>query len=346
MELIKEKGVYVAYFKGMDGKTHQRSTKVGNLEDAKEIVRLAKLKELEQAALANALTADSLQAIMAGRRCSMRFAIEEWAIWRQRRAEPNTVHSNLSMLNQWVKLIGAEDWAVTRITPEHIEQFVNDPEDEATKSTRVVRLSAIRSLFELCTARCYCLRDPSAEVKIIMRILSHAQKEPKARLPISAAQYRHIMGNTEGFWKWATALSYWTGLRLSDICNLEWDCFAGKEIIVYMQKTEERVAVDLNEPLIGGGELRQIILEITMEDGGDKQFCFPEQRAVINDPQKRHALSMQYTRLLSGVGIEHRSFHCLRHSCATRLKAAGKTLAEIGRVLGHRNEKTTKGYAH
>ena len=346
MKLVKENGVYVARFKGMDGKTHQRSTKVGSLEEAKEIVRLAKLKELEQAALANALTADSLQAIMAGKRCSMRLAIEEWAQWGRENLEPNTIHTEHSMLNQWIRLIGAENWAVTKITPDHINQFINDPEDDASKSTRTIRLSAIRSFFRLCTDRCYCLRNPSRDVKLRMRILSHAQKEPKKRIPITAAQYRHIMGNTEGFWKWATALSYWTGLRLSDICNLEWDCFAGSEIIVHMQKTDDRVAIDLSELFIGGGELRQIILEITMEAGGDKQFCFPKQRAVINDPQKRHALSMQYTRLLSSVGIEHRSFHCLRHSCATRLKAAGKTLAEIGRVLGHKNEKTTKGYAH
>ena len=37
MKLVKQDGVYVALFKGTDGKTHRRSTKVGDLEDAKRI---------------------------------------------------------------------------------------------------------------------------------------------------------------------------------------------------------------------------------------------------------------------------------------------------------------------
>ena len=346
MKLEKVDGVYVAFFKDVDGKTHRRSTKMGNLEDAKKVVEMAKLKELEMAAVANALTADSLQAIMAGRRCSLRLALDEWQEWRGKNAKPNTIHTQRSMLDQWVAQLGAEEWPVTKITVDHIEAFINDPEEEVGRSTRISRLAAVRSLFKLCTARCYCVRDPSKEVAVRLRLLSHEQKEPRKRVPIGAAQYRHIMDNTEGFWRWATALAYWAGLRLSDICNLEWACLSGSEIIVHMQKTDERVAVPLSEPLIGGGELRGVILELTMEAGGDKKFCFPEQRRIINDPAKRHHLSMQYTRLLSSLGIEHRSFHCLRHSCATRLKAAGKTLREIGKVLGHRSEKVTSGYAH
>ena len=345
MKLTKEDGVYVAHFKGQDGKMHQRSTKMGNLEDAKKIVEMAKLKELEMAAMANALTADSLQAIMAGRRCTMAMAIEEWAQWREQNAEPNTIHSQRTMLNQWVRGIGAEAWPVTKITADQISAFVNEPDENVGKSTRVLRLSAILSLFKLCNARCYCMTNPSQEACVQMRLLSHEQKEPVKRKPISDAQYRHVMANSEGFWRWATALSYWTGLRMSDICNLEWACFTGESIIVHMKKTGVRVAVPLSEPLIGGGELGVLILEMS-DDAAAGKFCFPEQRKLINDPAKRHHLSMQYTRLLSSCGIENRSFHCLRHSFVTRLKHAGKTLEEIGQIVGHSSTTVTEGYSH
>lgn len=345
MKLIKQGGVYVAHFKGADGKTHQRSTKMGDLADAKKIVEMAKLKELEMAAISNALTAESLQAIMAGRRCTMAMAIEEWTAWREKNAEPNTIHAQLGMLNQWVRGLGAAAWPVTKITEEHISQFVNEPDENVGKTTRTLRLSAIRSLFKLCNARCYSAMNPSKEASVQMRNLTHEQKEPKKRMPISAAQYRHIMTNTVGFWRWATALSYWTGLRMSDISNLEWSCFTGSEIIVHMQKTDGRVAIPLSEPLIGGGELGQIMLEMS-EDAAGGTYCFPEQRKIINEPAKRHGLSMQYSRILSACGIEDRSFHCLRHSFVTRLNHAGKTLEEIGRVVGHSSTKITKGYAH
>jgi integrase len=345
MKLVKQDGVYVAHFKGQDGKMHQRTTKMGNIDDAKKIVEMAKLKELEMAAMANALTADSLQAIMAGRRCTMEMAIEEWAQWREQNAEPNTIHTQRTMLNQWVRSLGAEAWPVTKITADHINGFVNEADENVGKSTRTLRLSAIRSLFKLCNARCYCMTNPSQEAGVQMRLLSHEQKEPVKRKPISEAQYRHIMANTEGFWRWATALSYWTGLRMSDIANLEWSCFTGDSIIVHMQKTDVRVAIPLAEPLIGGGELGRIMLEMS-DDAAAGKFCFPKQRKLVNDPARRHHLSMQYGRLLSSCGIEHRSFHCLRHSFVTRLNHAGKSLEEIGRVVGHSSAKVTEGYAH
>lgn len=345
MKLIKTNGVYVAHFKGHDGKTHQRSTKMGDINDAKKIVEMAKLKELEMAAISNALTAESLQAIMAGRRCTLTTALEEWAKWRENNAEPNTIHTQLGILNQWVRMIGAEAWPVTKITEFHISSFVNEEDENVGRSTRMLRLASIRSLYKLCTARCYCIMNPSREVSVQMRKLTHQQKEPKKRKPISEAQYRHIMENSAGFWRWATALSYWTGLRMSDIANLEWASFTADSIIVHMQKTDGRVAVPLSEPLIGGGELGQIILEMSEEASAGK-FCFPDERKLINDPAKRHHLSMQYGRLLTSCGIDDRSFHCLRHSFVTRLKHAGKTLEEIGKVVGHSSTKITEGYAH
>lgn len=47
------------------------------------------------------------------------------------------------------------------------------------------------------------------------------------------------------------------------------------------------------------------------------------------------------------LGVEHKvTPHVMRHTVGTRLSDAGVELATIGKILGHRNVKTTMGYIH
>jgi site-specific recombinase XerD len=46
------------------------------------------------------------------------------------------------------------------------------------------------------------------------------------------------------------------------------------------------------------------------------------------------------------VGLEHVTFHDLRHSAASEMVNAGIDLYTVGRVLGHRSPKSTARYAH
>jgi integrase len=49
---------------------------------------------------------------------------------------------------------------------------------------------------------------------------------------------------------------------------------------------------------------------------------------------------------LNKAGLEHCRIHDLRHTAATGLVARGRTLTQVGQLLGHGSEKTTKRYAH
>ena len=99
-------------------------------------------------------------------------------------------------------------------------------------------------------------------------------------------------------------------------------------------------------PLIGGGELTAVIMGLMMESDPRQPYVFPTQRTCTLDPEKRARLSVQFGRLMTELGIEGKTFHCLRHSFVTRLTKAGKTLEEIGRLVGHSSAETTAGYSH
>lgn len=53
-----------------------------------------------------------------------------------------------------------------------------------------------------------------------------------------------------------------------------------------------------------------------------------------------------FKRTREKAGLERGTFHCLRHTAATRLIRAGKSLEEVQYILGHKNILTTRIYIH
>jgi integrase len=346
MELIKDRdtGIYKVRFTGANGPV-ERSTKTTNRADAEEVVKQSRLHELELASKAKALTAESLQAIMAGRKVSCETALAEWAEWRATDAKANTLRTQTIILKHFFTVTSCAKWPVTRITTDHIDTFINGP-GESGVSNRNIRHATIRNFFKFCSARAYCIGNPASLTRVKLGKLTHEQKESKPRVPFTSAEFKHIIAHTEGFWQAAVALSYWTGLRLSDIACLEWASITDAEIIVHTQKRDARVALPFSDPLIGGGELSRVLMGMMMEGDTRQPYCFPVQRICILDPEKRALLSVQFGRLMTELGIEGKTFHCLRHSFVTRLSKSGKTLEDIGRLVGHASTSTTEVYRH
>ena len=355
MKLIKdqETGIYSVRFKGADGKTHLRTTKTTSKGDAMIVVEQAGVAKLEMAAKANALTAETVTAIVAGRKITAATATDQWLDWLRTNREISTVTNHGYYVAAWLERLDAKTWPIARLTEQHVDSFINE-KSEATAATRGSRLAAIRSFFLFCSARGYIVGNPAALVEVRLRDLTHEQKEPKKRLPITADEYRQIMAwptveldtALGRFMHAATAIGYWTGLRLSDIASLEWPCFNGTELIVWTGKRDKRVALPLSDPLIGSGELKMILLGVAEDARPGARYLFPDAHKIATDPTDRAKLSVYYGRLLERIGIEGKSFHCLRHAFVTRLKKAGVTIEEIGRVVGHSNTRTTEGYAH
>jgi len=338
-------GVYMVGFDTEHGKKW-RSTKSYTAEEAKKVVALAKIAELEMAAKAKALTSESLSAIMAGRRVTCAVALEEWKDWMtSRQRSQNTLASYESCLDRffaWSKLL---DKPVTRITDQVINGWVNQA-DAGSRSNRLHKLSAIRSFFDLCTSRAYCIGDPSKLGEVNHRIMSGEQKESRPRQPFTEAEFRKLVNNTEGFWNWAIQIGWWTGLRLSDICTLEWSAFVdGSNIVVHTLKRDRRVSIPMDHPFIGDGVLNLVLLEMS-ELKGSSRFCFPSAAADIMNPDKRSKFSVAFMRLLDRLGIYGRSFHCLRHSFVTRLSQEGVDIEQIGKLVGHASTAMTERYRH
>lgn len=342
MKLFKDKdsGVYKAEIQTVQGKRRTITTKQKNIDDAKQVVKDSKLREIELAAQAGCLTNQAVGLILAGKKMTVAKAVDEWRAWMLNIGRsPTTIENHTTFLNAWANAAGVLNVPPSAVTEKHISQWINSQEDESKLSSRAVKLSAIRSFFEYCAAKGYTIGNPSKLVRITYHTLSHSQKETKERAPLNDQEVEALLDETEGFWHAAIAISRWAGLRLGDIAKLEWDSL-GKpgKIIVWTDKRDRRIELDLHP------RLAQIVASLPKHH---RIYVFPEQRETATDPKKRSILSTQFGRLCRRVGVKGHSFHDLRSSYCSEMDRKGVPIEHIARSVGHKvwdPYSVTRGY--
>jgi integrase len=240
---------------------------------------------------------------------------------------------------------------VNGISHKLISKWINNPKEKVGVSTRNAWLSAISAFLSFCSTRQYIPKNTASIVCVNLSNLSHNQKEKKKVIPFTKAEYNKIQNNAIDcfrddsvgiFWKICSSLSYWLGLRLGDIINLEWDSLSKTHITVWTEKKDTRVELPLNHKLTGGSLINDALAMLSYDD--DKYVFSKAIRDKINNPKKRHYFSQQFKELMNRLEIEGKSFHCFRHAFATRHK--NLPLEDVAKMLGHKSTKTTKGYTH
>lgn len=347
MRLVKntKTGTYSAVIKTLGGHTITRSLRTKDKAEAKRLVKESKLAEIEAAAKIKALTRDTISAIVAGKNVKIKDVVEEYEQFRIMKAHStHSIYSEQTVFEKFLRDQGLENSGISKITTKHIYNYVNS-EGKESLNHKNKKLTSIRGLLSYALANAYILKDPSYGVAVDKSKLEHKQKEKRKQPPFTKADYERISKKCAYFWSIAADFAYWTGLRLSDVARLEWDSFDDDHLIVHTLKTDTRVALPLDDELIGGGLLRDTISRI---EPVHEKYCFPEWKALTDDPKKRATLPTYFARELERkhpkAFEEGKRFHSFRRSFVTRCKREGKELIDIAAWVGHSNEKTTAIY--
>ena len=75
----------------------------------------------------------------------------------------------------------------------------------------------------------------------------------------------------------------------------------------------------------------------------DNSLVFSTELGKIIEPS---SLRKRYKKLVSVAGIPHKTFHALRHTCATNLMELNLNSKEIKYIMRHADESITEGYIH
>jgi integrase len=146
------------------------------------------------------------------------------------------------------------------------------------------------------------------------------------------------------FWKAMILLALRTGMRLGELCGLEWSCvnMASGVVTVRQAMVDGIVSSPKNHhhrfvpfPPSVADALR------ALPRNGTLVFPRPDGR-----PLSRAIAGYALHRICKAAGLRLVGWHTLRHSCATQLAMLRGTLLEAQRILGHSSIQMTERYTH
>jgi integrase len=230
------------------------------------------------------------------------------------------------------RLTRAFDKYLPKLTTAMIEQYKIQRSQQVKPATVNRELSLLKHMLAKAVEWGYLKSNPAKPVKLL--------KEPPGRLRfLELEEIERLLENCEDpqvpYLRPIVVTALHTGMRLGEILGLRWENIDLRHRLITIAKTKnnERKTIPINETL--HEELNQIPKYVT----SPYLFCHPDGARILR-------IDRSFRSALKRAGIEWFRFHDLRHTFASHLAMHGQPLETIGALLGHKDPKMTKRYAH
>lgn len=154
-------------------------------------------------------------------------------------------------------------------------------------------------------------------------------------------------------------LTLFTGLRIGEVCGLQWGDFNFKNQIVTIQRTVERISeltpnmpnktkIVISEPKTENS-IRTIPLPRFLSEHLLQFQKAPNTYFLTGTlhPTEPHQFYVRYQKYMDRLDIHGYTFHALRHTFATHCVSLGFDIKSLSEILGHANVSTTLAiYVH
>jgi integrase len=233
-----------------------------------------------------------------------------------------------------------------------IARFRDREAKERARATANLNLKVLRVCLGEAVRQGLLTINPAARVKLLK-----SSKESKRR-PFTLPEIKRILkacgDNVE--WRGLILFGLYLGQRLGDLAKLTWRAvnLESGEIAFTARKTGRRIVLPLMQPLID-------YLSALPGSDNPNAFIFPRAASA----KRTASLSNQFREILSDAGlVEPRghastgkgrssaremseiSFHSLRHSAVTMLKASGLSDVFAREIVGHESAAISRQYTH
>lgn len=328
-------------------------TSCTNMRQARQVAREAGVEDVEVLAKAGILTKRMVERLTPGGSLTCEETVLEWGKHLLSSCSSvKTATLYIQLMKSWCRKMGVTTKRLHLVVPSDCSNWIN-ADDGVKLETRKGRLAALMSFTRYCIASQYPLHGHISLIRIKRSMLSHEQKERGVRVPFTDAEVVGLLAYLKGkmvsklhtlkqrewyrFWYCAVVISKATGLRLIDVASIEPPCIdlEKNEITVWTSKSSKRLTFALDDEL-------KSVLETMREN---KTFLFPKPHKVAMQ-SSGNRLSPMFKVILRELGIENKSFHCLRHKRLSDIVNNGGTLEGAAKFAGHSSTKTTEGYCH
>lgn len=155
-------------------------------------------------------------------------------------------------------------------------------------------------------------------------------------------------------------LSLYCGLRIGEVCALQWTDIDTNKGILYVRRTVQRITnrgrKTKTELFVGSPKSKSsiraipvpsflvpIIYTLAQEDSPDAYIL----TGLINKPLEPRTFQYYFNQVLDVTGIKKTKYHTLRHTFATNCVALGFDIKSLSEILGHSNVSITLNkYVH
>ena len=182
-----------------------------------------------------------------------------------------------------------------------------------------------------------------------MRVLSQSEQDSLTK----------VLVNEMDRYKFGVLLSLYTGIRIGELCALQWQDFCIPQTTLKIRKTMQRIQ-DLENGSISKTKIvitepksqcsvRDIPLPSLIIDLAKPFIANPKAFILTGNDRYVEPRTMQnrFKSYVNESGISDANFHALRHTFATRCVEVGFEIKSLSEVLGHANVNITLNrYVH
>jgi integrase len=248
-----------------------------------------------------------------------------------------TRETYLTALREFIRIVG--DLPLRSVGVREIERFLGTKKAEASVWTARKYYIALRSIFQKAVQWNYIPENPFSKVSKpkTPELMPAYFTENDFRLFMSVVEDRDFRDLC------STAIT--TGMRLGELLALRWEDvdFGAKVIRVrnsetFITKTKKNRVIPIDKELYPLLEQRKENMRV------ESSLVF---HAPGGGPLKPGTVSAKFKRYVRAACLNDKlHFHSLRHSFASKLVSASRSLYEVQTFLGHTTSEVTQIYAH
>jgi integrase len=284
-------------------------------------------------------------------------SIKSWCdTWLQAKsieAEEATHARYKRILERFLEFIGSKAKRdLSTLQASDIGRFRDAEAKERARATANMSVKVLRICFGEAVRQGLLAVNPAVRVKLVK-----LSKESKRR-PFTLGEIKRILKacRDDQEWRGLVLFGLYLGQRLGDLARLTWRAIdlENRETAFTARKTGRRIVLPLVEPLV------DYLTSLPTTDNPNA-YIFPR----AGNAKRTASLSNQFREILADAGLveprTHKaakqgrsqarepselSFHSLRHSAVTMLKASGLSDVFAREIIGHESAAVSRQYTH
>lgn len=330
-----------------NGRQIRQST--GETDETKARAKLATLEAMEAVARAGALNRQFFEALT-GAHIETANLFKSLDTWVTETTNPHT-KANYQLFAKRFKEALPHDPLLADITQLQVRDFMAGIRAEKRPSSANLVLACAKAFFARFAGSLH--KNPTDGIPRYK-----ADSQTVKREAFTPDQIRDIVRIASPFWRCASAIAFYTGLRLSNVATLkvgQVNFKTGKLSVARTVKTGAAVAVRLPAGLLA------MLKEEIKPKAKPSDFIWPDQAEAAERGVSK--LSDQFGELLIKAGIRERTegagngltgrrnvnpltFHSLRHAFVSELANAGVNQQTVKQLVGHASDRINDAYTH